>query len=306
MTLSRRAARVFLGSCSSIAILTSLAYSASAGSLGDPETEDPVIISGERGAQSRCISRRLQLSGGLLATDNVWEDSISTFLAFDKLGYGDESGVYGDARLTCNLTGSRDITVGAGLYDVDFSEAVTIGAGNTTTASDDVSFQHLDLEFGWSRNINATNIRTFVGMRALNYDSSSTADPDAFALLPIEFSSSFLGIGPRIGAEFGTPLGEGRFGIFGAASAAAMIGEKEETLDVALQNSANDTDMVIDLEAELGVGYRISPQSRISAGVFVKQLRDIDWVSGQSSDFSVQNTGSRMFRGAFIGFETEF
>ncbi|MEM9523900.1 MAG: Lpg1974 family pore-forming outer membrane protein [Pseudomonadota bacterium] len=286
--------------------MTSLACGASAGSLSDSETGDPVVISGERIAQSRCITRGLQLRGGLLETDNVWEDSASTLPALSKLGYGDESGYLAEARLTCNLTGSRDITVGAGLHDVDFSESINVGVGNDPTISDDVSFQHLDIEFGWNRNANTTNLRAFVGMRALNYDSSSTANPDVLGAIPIEFSSSFLGIGPRIGAGFNTPLGEGRFGIFGEASAAAMIGAKEETLDGALQNSASETEMVVDLEAELGVGYSISPRSRISAGVFVKQLQDIDWVSGQSSDFNTQNTGSRMFRGAFIGFETEF
>lgn len=298
-----------LSTTSSAALFVTFASGAVAGGMAEP-INDPVVIIPP--AFNGCApSRILELKGGSLSTDNVWAgEDVFGQNASDKLGLGYAHGAFGEAEYTWDRCDS-DLSIGAGFANTNMSESKTFVDGSLGV-TDDVSFQHIDLEYGRSA---GNGIRLFGGARILNYDSHSTArlGTGGTSFEKYGLKASFLGIGPRLGVEFNTVnRKKGAFGFFGEASLAALFGKRSNDFwydnDLGAhtsQGSQNSNELVMNFEAELGVSYNVSSSSVVNAGVAYKRLNDIDWISDDPTTQPLK-TGDREFLGVFVGFEKHF
>ena len=323
-------AHSLISTTSCIAILTTIGSGAFAGNL-DLSIADPVVTPPIAG----CLGgRTLDLRAGVLRSDNVWADDIASLdggdgfggaNVSDKLGLGDAEGGFGSGQYTWDRCGS-DIAVGAGFASTSMDEAEDINFFGDTAISDDVDFQFFDVEYG--RPIRDKS-RGFVGLRVLNFESNSVFSTSEDSYFTADFpagdslvsTAKFTGIGPRAGAEFNTSDGQaGSFGVFGAASAALLYGERNNEVEGNVRFSDADSaseasyEAVLNFEAELGVSYNITDVSVVKFGINYMQINDMDWASGSDfvgdmlvdDEFIDLEAGDRSFVGAFVGLEIAF
>ncbi|MDF1775314.1 MAG: Lpg1974 family pore-forming outer membrane protein [Rhizobiaceae bacterium] len=289
-------------------LLATTTYSAAIVTALTSSTWSADFVSAAPASVDNCSPTRIiELTAGVLSTDNVWADEIGTLgPAFDKVGLGDAVGAFAELEYTWDRCES-DLSIGAGFVNTSMEET-----GGALTIDDKVLFEHFDLEYGRSNDV---GFRLFGGLRALNYDSNSNFNSGVRNEY-MNASASFIGIGPRIGLEFNSQnRKQGQLGFFSEASVAALFGQRSNDLAYNLVGFGNSTfeedtnKTVINFEAELGVSYHVTDTSMLKFGVAYKRLNDIDWVSENLVD-GINNgsfeNGDREFTGLFVGFESKF
>lgn len=289
--------RLFLMTTTSmVGLFVLAANSANAGGLPSSMISDAEVIPPDRFSDRFCGKRHFEFKGGLLQTDNVWKPIVGSTSPYDKLGFNtDTVGGFVEGKFSCFYSDNQDIAVGLSHHFTEYSESDLDSA-----LTDDVSYQNLDIEHGWT--FGSGNIRLHAGARILRYESDSTATstiPNRNAVM----SSEFTGLGPRVGVEFTSPVSTRRLHVFGELAAAVLVGHASHdvTGSIVPATSSSGTETVINLEAELGIGYSISDRANIQIGASIEQLNDIDMISGGGTSL-----GDRTFEGVFIGFETDF
>ncbi len=185
----------------------------------------------------------------------------------------------------------------------------------TSTASFDLNA--VDLEGGQRFTTGAFDIRMFAGVRYARLAQRLTADiPDGFAFIgdsegpyydSQSFSSTFRGIGPRIGADGRYCLSSG-FGLDAHLGASLLVGNissdyrNQFTANLSTPDSAfeakscNTNRLVPNIDAKLGVDYTYAiPGCRKSAIVFEAGYQTTNYFNASDQPTVVDTTSGTSF-----------
>ena len=173
----------------------------------------------------------------------------------DKVGYDPDNdvGLYAGVAFGRKITPAWDWRVG--LAFTNFEDNDSDGDFDDETLTSELRFATADLEAGFAAVENtSTNLRFFGGLRVLWEDDSAEATLfDGFD----RQDSDFLGIGPRIGADFQSRFGDSRFGMSGMVAGAAIWGNGTSTA-TSTTNSATVPRERRGLQSRRQSGYRLS------------------------------------------------
>jgi len=153
-----------------------------------------------------------------------------------------------------------------------------------------------DIEYGWDKGGNS-NVRMFAGLRALytNYerDVTSLSLSSEYTFEGTE-SSTYWGIGPRVGLSFDSPMGSSQnFSIVGSAAGGFLIGERSHETDPTGSTDSpeyystqdeDDTEFVAFAEGELGFGYLVEKGIQIQTGWQAAYTGDVVSLYGMCRD----------------------
>lgn len=246
----------------------------------------------------------------------------------DKIGDEDSfRQITGSASLSRELAPGRDMRFGfrGGLtVDDEVSTTETFEDESITFGTrSNFSYAALDFDLGYTLPASGIDLRGFIGARALtsNSELEKFGEFDSGGPVVNEFSqatiSEFTGIGPRAGVGFSTPatpLGTaGDFSLSGELAASYLFGERK---DIGESNSGGETEEffsetndleVTTLEAQIGVNYHISPNSKLSVGYELQQFWNVDGFSDSDDETGFGDDAEpRLIHGVFIGFSTTF
>jgi len=264
----------------------------------------------------------LNVQGAYGGLNNPYADKFSGAPSEieDKFGDADaDAGLIGSLSLSRQIAPGRDILLGLTIGANPDNDIVTTDSGGSPgevesfTRSNDLSFVALDLEVGHTVSSPAgVDLRLFYGARALSSKAEldKTGEFESGGVVVAEDSqkieSEYLGIGPRIGVGFSTPV-SGQLGISGEVGFAHLFGDRKDTVSFSSggpseSSGFSERENVTSLDAQVGVDYFFSPTSKISAGYQFQQLWNID----SFSDGDSRDSEPRMIHGAFVGFTTTF
>ncbi len=174
---------------------------------------------------------------------------------------------------------------------VNDPETLELGAGykwQYATADVDVGY-HPQMPAG-------VDVRLSAGLRAFYSDDSAdkvgnfSEDPDFFNTT-INYSSEFIGGGPRVGAEF-EARGAGNWGLSGMIAGSALFGERTVDASIELEglcpeeapdefcaieegDSESESATVYNLDAAIGLDYYFMNSSKFTLGVRAQQFWDL-------------------------------
>ncbi|CAN1574982.1 Major outer membrane precursor, Legionella pneumophila-type [Paracoccaceae bacterium] len=216
-----------------------------------------------------------------------------------------------DIRLTFSVGGSLN-------NDRSFSSGFSGGIVNGTVTNE-LSFAAMDVEIGHHRAVGSNDLRLFAGLRGMT--SSTSSDKVGSAVSgggglsvseEVKLQSDFVGVGPRVGLGYSTKPAVGSFGFAGQIGAAALFGTRKDRGEFTISSSGGSSassgfsesgsQTVFSLDAQIGINYYVSENSKISAGYAAQQLWNVDGFS-DSDDIDV---GPRLIDGVFLGFTTQF
>ena len=215
-----------------------------------------------------------------------------------------------DIRLTFTAGGSLD-------NDRSFSSGFSGGTVNGTVTND-LSFAAMDVEIGHHRAVGSSDLRLFAGLRGMTSSTSSDKVGSAVSgggslsvSQELKLESDFVGVGPRVGLGYSTKPAVGSFGFAGQIGAAALFGTRKDRGEITYSSggsgissgfSESKSQNVLSLDAQIGVNYYVSENSKISVGYAAQQLWNVDTFSDSDSI----DVGPRLVDGVFLGFTTQF
>jgi len=164
----------------------------------------------------------------------------------------------------------------------DSSSSSEVGFG---TIEDSAMFFTGDVEYGWLRG-SPNNIRLFAGVRVeyLEWEREGLINISSSGdVYDGTETSTFWGIGPRIGASFDRPVSSsGNLSVFGGLSGGALIGSLEREFDLAPLSISgggfrdDDSTQVVPFgDAELGLGYIVEQDIQIQFGYMAGYQHDV-------------------------------
>jgi hypothetical protein len=249
----------------------------------------------------------------------------------DKFGVFDEFGepslsYAGALSLTRDIGENRDARIGLAFGGTPNNvETFSSGFGSgfySNSLTNDLSFGALDVDMGMTRNLAAGNVRLFGGLRGLVTRSSSELDADKtgsggsggeYLNADFDFASSFVGIGPRVGAGFSTGPKARGFGLSAEVGAAAIFGQRSDDFLISINSSGgppnsttgdsnSSSQTVMNLDGKVSIDYYFSEKAKLSVGYQARQFWNVDAFSDDENPASQP----RLMDGAFIGFTTTF
>ncbi|MEN8832981.1 MAG: Lpg1974 family pore-forming outer membrane protein [Pacificibacter sp.] len=268
----------------------------------------------------------LDVKGGIGGTNSVWNDKFEASGAPDKLGTDDNAlSFMGSFSLSRQTAPNKDMTFGLSFGTADHDAfSISSGFGSsfaTYTGSESFTFAALDYERGTTSRSGATDLRWFYGARALTTKSSLSIGgvyEDKFgsgsgASFTDKATDTYVGIGPRVGAEFTTRPSGSQFGVSGDVAAAFLLGSLKSTYSSSYSSggssssyssSYSEKQNAMSLDARIGVDYYLTDTATVSAGFQMQQLWNVDWPSDTDND---DDYGSpRLVKGVYVGFSTQF
>jgi len=241
----------------------------------------------------------------------------------DKFGDPNtDMGYMGAISLERRASPERDIrltfSVGGSLNNDRYFSSGFSGGTVDGTVTNDLSFAAMDVEIGHHRAVGSNDLRLFAGLRGMTSSTSSdkvgSAVPGGGGLSlseELKFQSDFVGVGPRVGLGYSTKPAVGSFGFAGQIGAAALFGTRKDRGEFAVSLggssfssgfSESGSQTVLSLDAQIGINYYVSENSKISAGYAAQQLWNVDVFSDSESI----DVGPRLIDGVFLGFTTQF
>ena len=180
-------------------------------------------------------------------------------------------------------------------------------AGEITS---DLDFQGLDIEAGYAPVVDdGFDLRVFAGLRGLHYTNSLNETEDKVGGgFPSEadFDHEFIGVGPRIGMEFATRLGDSQFGLSGSFGGAVIFGSEDQTVTLTgplgspATTVTSEDKVVVNLDASLGLDYHLTEQATVTVGYRAEHLSGVNDFSGYASE-----TG-QLVHGPFLKLKAAF
>ncbi len=255
----------------------------------------------------------------------------------DKFGSGPDLGYMGAISLSRNVSETRDLSVGLSFGGSMNNDRMFEGSGFNqnfsggyiSTVTNDLSFGAMDVEIGSTRAVGDGNMRMFGGLRglALNSDSNASFDKTGSGLnsdylnIGLDVSSSFVGIGPRVGIGYASKAKVGGFGFSGQVGAAALFGQRKDQTFLSAEGysggsggsggqpinvnsgfSETSSQTVLNVTAKLAVDYYVSEEAKLSVGYQAQQFWNVDAFSNDNNS----NGKARLIDGFFVGFTTTF
>jgi len=194
-----------------------------------------------------------------------------------------------------NFNGERS-TFGTGSLSTGDPLSFSTPYGNSDSSSDSednlamnedsAMFFTGDVEYGWLRG-GPNNIRLFAGVRAefLEWEREGLQQlSSTVEVYDGTETSTFWGIGPRIGASFDRPINtSGNLSVFGSLSGGAMIGSLERDFDIHPDSTLSgggftdedSTEIVPFGDAEFGLGYIVEQDIQIQFGFMAGYQHDV-------------------------------
>lgn len=235
----------------------------------------------------------ISVYGGYLFNES---DTVADFTngdEFDKLGGlgrldpGDD-GWTGGLEVGSPLVSGFDLqaSFNAVYFDTDesrdsgglFFEDIPLGEGEAH-ASSDFDYQYIDLELGYRPGIVGGNLRLFAGPRFLHAAQDIDYSYDNSIFIPVmgigevdkfgnfDHDTELWGIGPRIGAEAGIPLGNSRASLNLAGAGSVIFSNVDHDYDFEFDklgadgsgdDDLDDSRTVYNLEASAAVSYNVT------------------------------------------------
>jgi len=208
----------------------------------------------------------------------------------------------------------------------------TVEAHSVETEKTVFGFETADAEIGFTPVMtDGFNVRIFGGVRVLHFHSSddfsgtgtesssftgggSTFSRSATETFDDNFSSDFLGAGPRIGISASKRFDGSNFGISGSLAAAAIFGQQTDasssSSSITFTSSFNGSTStsagphgshktsstysktVFDLQAQAGIDYYLTDTSKLTVGYQIEELTNV----GEGVNSNVNKT----IQGAFV------
>ncbi|WP_322892165.1 MULTISPECIES: Lpg1974 family pore-forming outer membrane protein [unclassified Yoonia] len=276
----------------------------------------------------------LNVQGGVGIIDNVWADKVEgeSSEEQDKVGADETHGAFmGSLSLTRQTAPGRDMTLGLSLggspdnrYENTFESG---GSSFTSISKNELAFAALDFELGTAIPAEIADFRWHYGVRALGTSARLSLGREADKIggtveAEPSLKSEFLGIGPRVGVGFTTQPAAGpnagQYGFFGDIGASILFGDRKDTFGIRVteddgsggvsssgfSSSFSERKTVTSLDAQIGVDYYLSDNSKVSLGYQLQQFWNIDEWSDEESE--ADNSGPRLMQGVFIGYTTTF
>lgn len=278
MQMNRKA--LLLGSVSAVA----LAAVAAAAQAQDETVPDGFTLSVEGGAL---------FGKNTLAEDKLGSGPSGGIINIqDNLGYraaismGKQIDPFWDLRVTGainhQMTSSSDYSYSGG------------GSGFYGTLDTDFDYETLDFEAGYRPMLtDSMDVRLFGGLRGLHYRDSvdkvgayyASGGPDKVGY-SAEYSEEFFGVGPRVGIEASTRLGDSMFGVSGMLAGAALFGTARTNGEVSFYSGASGGTVpipsdeeqitVFNIEAALGLDMHIDDSAKLTVGYRAEGLFGIE------------------------------
>lgn len=254
----------------------------------------------------QAIDYRINLAfegGALLFNDNEDDDKLG---GSDKLGT--DHNAYGAISYTKMIDDGLDWRLSGAAHFVNNSDSELYfneGTNSATFGSNShFNYQTLDFDLGKRVKAGEVDLRLFAGLRAVHsresleygIDTLDTSDGKVGQLDKLG-SSRFIGVGPRIGVEAHYDMGQ-NWGLVGGASAAAMWGQRRESLDFSVfENDPGDippisttsfsqtntsTEVVTNFSINGGLAWEFQPGKTVTGGYRLEQWRNLRSFSDDS------------------------
>lgn len=287
---------ILLGSVSAVA----LASVASAAHAQDMTVPDGFTVSVEGGA--------------LFGPNTVAEDKLGSGFGSgpsggvvniqDNVGYraaislGKQIDPFWDLRVTGALnhqmTSKSDVQ--SSIYNGGGSGGSGFFENFYGTLETDFDYETMDFEVGYRPMLTENmEVRLFAGLRGLHYRdsmdkmgyiSSSGGGGGDKVGYGADVSSEFFGVGPRVGIEASTRLGDSMFGVSGMLAGAALFGTARTDGEATLMSGGDSITVpypgqeeqitVYNLEAALGLDVHVDPQTKVTVGYRAEGLFGVD------------------------------
>lgn len=285
----------------------------------------------------------LTVEGGFGSLDSAPRDKWGASGGLgDKVGIGGNDLAYSDLAYTGAISLSRsigenrDVRFGLGFgsnpANEDLYTSSYSSGGNSGVASSSVTnnfgFTTMDIDTGRSTELAMGKLSAFGGVRGMVTKSASGQSIDKVGNdgggsgysvgLSVDAESSFVGLGPRVGAGFVSKPFAGGFGVSAEVAAGVVYGQRTDrvSLDkvgtsdfdgnfgpVTVGESESNSQIVKTLDAKASVDYHISENTSLSLGYQARQFWNVD---GFSDPDTVGGSTHRLVDGAFIAFTTKF
>lgn len=258
----------------------------SAGVVEAPSVPDGFTISVEGGA--------------LFGVNTVAEDKLGSGLSGGVTDIQDMLGYRGAISVGKQIDDSWDLRVTAAvnqqLTSSSYASAGSAGSGFYASIDNSFNYQTMDFEVGYSPALtDKMDVRLFAGLRGLHYSDSvdkvgyEHAGPNKVGY-GADTTAEFLGVGPRIGVEGSTRLGDSMFGLSGMVAGSAIFGVSRTDGDVSFTyfsagsggtftvptNAVEESGVVYDLEAALGLDLHIDDATTVTLGYRAEALYGVE------------------------------
>lgn len=214
------------------------------------------------------------------------------FRTYD-FAFGFNAGYLTDTLYTLSASDSNPLGTPYGTLD-------SSSGGASGTSEDTTLFFTGDAEYGWHLG-GPNNIRLHAGLRVEYLDWERTANQDLSSSADYEGieSSTFFGIGPRVGASFERSVNtSGNLSVFGGISGGFLYGSRDHEVEVSANTNGNyttlgdETELIPFGDAEAGLGYLIGPDAQIQIGYQGAYQQDIlDTYTVCTNDFADASRG---------------
>jgi len=277
----------------------------------------------------------LSSSGGTITSDQHdnmgWRAAVAVQRQIDPLW---------DMKFALALNQQLETTNSLSFGATDISSS---GDGSSISglfeSKTDFDYETMDFEAGYSPEVDGpVNVRLFGGVRGLHYndtydkvgtvdgteysggvvvDGSGTSGGYSFLQ-----SGSFYGVGPRIGAEASTRLGDSMFGLTGSVAGSFILGRAQNNVNFEYDFSSGasgspvptgdisseEWGWVTDFEASLGVDFYVTDTNKLTIGGRVEKVTTLSDFSSEvfSSGSSGGDTNGRLTFGPTVKFEGAF
>jgi hypothetical protein len=279
----------------------------------------------------------LSLEGGVLFADpaidkvgGVGGSGLPIDIDFND--FNTDFGYRGAAKFGKRFDDSLDWRLGVAYSDFVKNHSslsisgITSGSGSgsgsgSLDAEGSATFSYLtgDLELGYNvRPSDQFDLRVFGGLRILSSRDAQDKFGD-FTItsgggdFDIKGRSEFLGIGPRVGMDFSSTLGDSGFGFSGMLATALIFGDLKTKFEFTgtsggssisgFSDTSHENETIFNLEAAFGGDFHLSEKSVLTLGYRAEYFKDVRFSDkiGESGE-----TPSTLSHGPFLRFTTEF
>jgi len=220
-----------------------------------------------------------------------------------------DDGFGGKVYLGYRFMGSLDLAFGFQGSQLNGKKEAFPSAKATTKAH----YWAVDGEIGYNTMLGGAGLRLFAGARYAQFDHRSKFFGSIDGQFFKSYNNDYSGIGPRIGADFSTRLGNSNFSIFGDVAGSVLFGTLKGHHEQLFCGSGCTSDdkgsrTVFNAEGQLGLGYEIAPAVTIGAGYRVEYwdgVADKTFVPSGSS-LSRSGRSDRLMHGPFARLSYNF
>ncbi len=270
----------------------------------------------------------LSLEGGAIFADPATDKFGVSGSGFSNVNdFDTDFGYRGAAAIGRKFDDNLDWRLGVAYSDFLKNHASLSFSGGSGSGSVDInggtdlSYLTGDLELGYNvRPSDRFDLRLFAGLRALNSNDSQDKFGDIsggpFSGGTIAFDgkvdTEFLGIGPRVGVDFSSRLGEGPLGFSGMLATSVLFGELKQKMSFTASSggssigssfSEDKNETVFNLEAAFGADFHIADSSVLTIGYRGEYW---DSIRGGGTDKMGSGGDDMLSHGPFVRFIANF